>query len=637
MWQITSQDKPNVLVIGYRKFSQLINTVVPEFEEVASIKITDYVFEKDMPIGDLVVRNRADVVVSAGSNAAYLKSTLSVPVASLEVSEGDVVEALLKAASIGKRILLITYEKECRVLDMLTPLLDAEVTHRVYSTPNEAREILDLSAPEGFDVVIGSSYICELAERQGITSILIYSKVSCRKVLATALEKGRETIEHELQGVINSAVFESAAIPIVVTDLSGNLLRYNQVAVRELALEGSEDSARIAKLLDLENQESDSVQRYTIELSGHAWYVQKSPFSVKERRRGYIHRFFNDPLWISNGKTKIDKRGSEPRRLVYAAESMARVDELACYYGGTQGTILIEGETGTGKELVAQEIYRNSTHGKGEFVAVNCGAIPDELFESELFGYVDGAFTNSRRGGRTGLLQTAHNGVFFLDEISELPLSQQAKLLRVLQDRRLRPLGSNREVTIDTKFICATNRNLRDCVDQGRFREDLFYRINIFKIEIPALRERQADIMEIGRHFAERFNLQYDLGLDVGSLMTALSEPMGRYHWPGNVRELENVIERAVVSRAAFTDHDAFMASLPTLVPEWFVSDTTPIIHDAQQELREEGAGALKEQERSLILDAIERFNGDKSKIAGYLGISQTTLWRRLKKLKGVY
>jgi propionate catabolism operon transcriptional regulator len=326
--------------------------------------------------------------------------------------------------------------------------------------------------------------------------------------------------------------------------------------------------------------------------------------------------------------TRAPREANAPRRvaapgrnLVFASPEMQRIDALIPAYAEVPATVLIQGESGTGKELVARRIHSEGPWSSGEFVAVNCGAIPEELFESELFGYAEGAFTSSRRGGRRGLLELAHRGVIFLDEVGEMPAGQQAKLLRVIEERRVRALGANREIALDIKIVAATNADLWERVRTGSFREDLYYRLNVFRLRLLPLRERPADIAPITRYLVADYLQRYELALDAGRIAAALEGPFAGYRFPGNVRELENFVERSVVSAARLGDGPALLAALPQVIPE---------LYDPP-EFSGAGTGAIREQEEQLIRDALRKFGNDRARAAEYLGISQTTLWRRLK------
>jgi propionate catabolism operon transcriptional regulator len=280
------------------------------------------------------------------------------------------------------------------------------------------------------------------------------------------------------------------------------------------------------------------------------------------------------------------------------------------------------GESGTGKELIAREIYQNSTFNKGNFVALNCSAIPSELFESELFGHRDGAFTGSRKGGRKGLVEEANDGVLFLDEISELAMDQQAKLLRFLQERTYRPLGANEETPVNLKLVAASNKPLKGLVEKGEFREDLYYRLNVFNLFVPPLRLRKPDITTIARYKLTGFLDNYSVDLTADDVLRVLNGHLVGYDWPGNIRELENVLERLVATLAVDTNLSKLNQKLESIAPELFTEPLSSI-----------DDGLVRSKELELVVDAMNKFNGNKTKAAEYLGMSQTTLWRRLKRI----
>lgn len=224
---------------------------------------------------------------------------------------------------------------------------------------------------------------------------------------------------------------------------------------------------------------------------------------------------------------------------------MTRVNQMVTQVAGKAVDVLIHGETGTGKELIARSLHEQSPRCSEPFVPVDCGAIPESLLESEFYGYERGAFTGADRQ-KTGLMETANKGTFFLDEIGELPLMLQAKLLRTLQERRLRRVGGRTEIDVDIRVVAATARNLQEMVSEGSFRDDLFYRINVVGIELPPLRERGDDLGLLAEHFAEKFSRELGMSAVIG-IAPETYEVMRHYRWPGNIRELQNVIRRGIV------------------------------------------------------------------------------------------
>lgn len=515
-------DRVRILVVGYRKFSELINALLPEFEQDADVTIVESVANSSVDYSGLVERHAPDVVVSAGSNAAYLCSTLAVPVLAQRVTDTDVLEALGKAQKLAcSRIHLFAYASpegpSERLLAVLPELLGSDIVFHSYSTADEASESLLLAiAEEDPEVVVGPSYTCWLAEQQGLPTILSYSRDSSRELLRRAIDAGR--------------------------------------------------AAR---------------------------------------------------------STLATVRGEADQRFLIPSPQLERVAALARTYARGRAAVLLEGESGTGKEHIAREIHRLGDFADGPLVAVNCGSIPNELFESELFGYVEGAFTSASRGGRVGLFERANGGVLFLDEVGELPPPQQVKLLRALQERRIRPVGSNREIELDFKLIAATNRNLRDAVDAGEFRDDLYYRLNVFSLKLPPLRERREDILPIARHYLSEYAESYGLSLDIEGLAARIEDALRAYPWPGNVRELQNFMERLVVNSFDTSLGGLGLHTLRDILPELF-----------EEQRDGDKRGVLKAQEELAIREAMARYEGNRQQVADALGISLTTLWRRLKELE---
>jgi DNA-binding NtrC family response regulator len=303
--------------------------------------------------------------------------------------------------------------------------------------------------------------------------------------------------------------------------------------------------------------------------------------------------------------------------IIGKSAAMQRVFDMIDRIKDLPANVLICGESGTGKELVARAIHYNSIRSRAAFVAVNCAAIPETLLESELFGYVRGAFTDAKRD-RPGLFQEANGGTLFLDEISEIPLNLQAKLLRVLEDKEVRPLGTSQAERVDARIIAATNQNLEDLVGQGKFRQDLFYRLNVIGLALCPLRARVEDISLLIEHFIEKFSAHAPRKV-TGVTEEALAA-MLRYPWPGNIRELQHVIERAVLlGKGAMIDTPDIPAHMVRENPGALLDEAV-------------GQGCtLKELEQAYIARILEKTSGNKTEAASILGIDRTTLYRKLE------
>lgn len=300
------------------------------------------------------------------------------------------------------------------------------------------------------------------------------------------------------------------------------------------------------------------------------------------------------------------------QKLVYGASpTMINVLNIIEKVAGTDANVLITGENGTGKELVAFHIHNRSKRAGELMISVDMGSVPETLFESELFGHVRGAFTDARED-RKGKFELAGNGTLFLDEISNLSLHCQSKLLNALQSRKITRVGSNKEINVDIRLICATNRDLGMMVAEGKFREDLLYRINTIVIDVPPLRDRVDDIPILANHFLKIYCNKY--GKDQMRFTTHTLEKLSNYSWPGNVRELQHSVEKAVI-----------MSDSAVLMPSDFLFLSNPV-KTIQSEM------TLAEMEKKMILDNLRRFGNNISVVAKRLGVTRQTLYNKMKK-----
>jgi two-component system response regulator PilR (NtrC family) len=290
--------------------------------------------------------------------------------------------------------------------------------------------------------------------------------------------------------------------------------------------------------------------------------------------------------------------------------------------------VLITGESGTGKELVALAIHDHGSRKNGPIVTINCGGIPENLLESELFGYQKGAFTGAV-SNKPGLLELAHGGTVFLDEVGELPPSLQVKLLRVVQEKSFQRIGGTDPIHVDIRLICATNKNLEEEVIQGKFREDLYYRLNVIQIQMPPLRERQEDIPLLAQHFLKKY--AQEMGKDVQTLSSYAMEVLKRYHFPGNVRELENIIQRGVALEQSkiILPESLKLASFKQQGATKSEAESIPELSTENFDLEK----WLEERERGFIVQALERTGGVKTEAARLLGISFRSLRYKMEKL----
>lgn len=612
---IPQNAKLKVLIFGYKEFSQLMSSVLGEYTDIAEFRIVDTIVDVSSEIQKHIRAFNPDVVVSAGSNARYLASSLQLPVVSLHTTEEDVYNGIVKAAKISKNIHVVSFQEHTIAARLAGAALNVNVEESIYLTPEQAREQFYLAANKPGVVIVGASLVCGLAASRDIPSFLVYSEASCQRTIDNALRAAKAWRRSNKDGALMSWLMTQSKTPILLIDEMDESLTLNNAAKAELNL--TENVAQdLDSLIHPEGgkRESDG----ECEINGKEWWYHLD--TVKQD----VNTKFVYQLYSKQPKNKPHRPALNQRHtLIYSSKEMDSVVQQAIAFASSPSNVLLFGESGTGKELVARQIYKSSPYCDGKFIALNCSAIPSELFEGELFGHQDGAYTGSRRGGRKGLIEEAQGGALFLDEISELALDQQAKLLRFLQERRYRPLGGNQEKDVDLKLIAASNKSLKLMVERGEFREDLFYRLNVFNITLPPLRQRPSDIRVIALFKLTQLSTRYDMSYSAESLYQYIESAIESYTWPGNIRELENVLERVVAYVKAMKDIERLPGALSQIAPE--LNQNTTHIPSA--------SGALKHSEQRIILEMLDRCSGDKRRAAQELGISQTTLWRRLKEI----
>ncbi|MEM7828254.1 MAG: sigma-54 dependent transcriptional regulator, partial [Candidatus Aenigmatarchaeota archaeon] len=350
-------------------------------------------------------------------------------------------------------------------------------------------------------------------------------------------------------------------------------------------------------------------------------YISK-PFTTEQLRAAVKRALENLDLITENRELRERLRGFEREPVFIAvSEPMKRIQELIKKVAETDSTVLILGETGTGKDLVAKQIHRMSKRSGEPFITVNCAAIPATLLESELFGHEKGAFTGANRK-KKGLFELADGGTIFLDEIGDLNIDLQGKLLRAIEEKAIMPLGSERKIHVDVRIIAATNRNLAEAIKQSKFREDLYYRLNVFPIFIPPLRERRDDILPLAAHFLEKYSRKH--GKQISGFKKEAQQVLLSYSWPGNVRELENFVERAVILEESETISPESLGDLSK-----YTTSYNPSFPLSYRERDMEEWPSLDHVEKTYILEVLKATKWNRKKASRILGVSTVTLWRK--------
>ncbi len=611
-----------IALISYRKLSLLFQKANFSPPPGINIEIVDALFDDALNIArSMEENNEADVFISAGSNCYLLSKHLEAPLVEVRVTGFDFLLALEQAMQVSNNVAVITYHQTLAYLDKVLNTFAVKVQQATFDDFDELGAVIEGLQRKGVTAIIGGSLVCEQAKEKGLASFFIYSEDGLLRALESAVKiaqtKRKEIAKaEELQTIMNFA-YEG----IVATDARGTITFFNPIAQKitgiapadalgkpaDTVLEGS----RLNYVINSQQSQINQIQS----LGDVKILTNRVPIVVQGEVVGAVATF-KDVGMIQEAEEKIREKlyvkGFVAKNtfndIIGHSRIMKEVKSEALRFARSESTILILGESGAGKELFVQAIHNASRRAKRPFVAINCAALPPSLLESELFGYVEGAFTGAKKGGKRGLFELAHSGTIFLDEIGEMPISIQSRLLRVLEEHEVLRIGGERILPVDIRVIAATNKDLWELLKNGQFREDLYYRLSVLEIRLPPLWQRKEDIPLLVRRFLKEFRPE----LPPAVIARIANNPLfAEFRWPGNVRELRNVVERLGV---LYDGGESFGSLLEKLLGH----------KAARQDHR---------RERENLIELLEEASGNRSAVAKKIGISRTTLWRKLRQL----
>jgi transcriptional regulator, propionate catabolism operon regulatory protein len=636
-----SQRKPRVIAVGLHRLRSFFNELAPTYADRASVSVLDRGFEEAVSeIREMARQERVDVLVAAGSNGEYLRQRLNIPVVLVRVGGFDIMRALGRARDLSSRIALVTYGATPPDVQQFNELFQLGIEQRSYHTDQDASDCVGELRARGIEVVVAPGLVADLADQQGMRGIFLYSMDAVRQALDDAVEVVRiARIEATRRERLNT-VLARLRDGVISVDMDERIDALNPAMERVLGLASAQVIGRklsevapelsLIETLNSGLTEADELQRF----GTRTLITSRMPLTEQGVQTGAVLTC-QDPASIERADRTLRERRHRSAAmaryklsdLVGDCQAIQQARHLAAQYARGEGTVLIIGESGTGKELLAQGIHHESRRSAKPFIAINCAAFTETLLESELFGYEDGAFTGARRGGKAGLFEAAHTGTIFLDEIGEMPISLQTRLLRVLQEREVLRIGAVEPTRVDVRVIAATHRDLLQRIDEQTFRRDLYYRLNILRVELPSLRERRDDLLVLTQHIVARACARLRVKQDiVEAHVRQLVADAAHYEWPGNVRELENLIERIASSVASPAKGEDLQ--LRELIPELY-GKKAAIPSSAGLSQRK------SEIEMQLIRRVLAECDGDRDEACKRLGIGRTTLWRKLNHNKG--
>lgn len=620
------------ILSDHDELTKLANNLDPYWQK--QVLVCEGLGQDALTLASKLENDGIQAIVTTKLTSQTICDKLRLPVITIPVTSYDLICTFEELKKKSDKVAVLQWERLNNRIPKIAELLNVEVAPFIFSNEDDARISMLKAFDQGFRFFIGGAIACKLAKEMGCEVVpfqirsdaLIHALQNAVEIAKVRKRERKEVLE--LHTILNFA-FEG----IITSDAQGRINMVNPTAAKLLNVDSEKTIGR--NLTDVISNIKDNfnykrkMEPQVVSIAGNKLVMGCVPVLSEDGLQGLVVHL--------QEITNVQRLEGEIRREIYAkghvakfffndiigiSPSIQRTIKYAKGFAFSDETVLIEGESGTGKELFAQAVHNGSRRAKNPFVAVNCASLPDNLLESELFGYVEGAFTGAKKGGKLGLFEIAHKGTIFLDEIGDVSQLLQARLLRVLQERQIRRVGDDRIIPVDVRVIAATNRNLSDLVESKQFRLDLYYRLNVLKLKLPPLRERLQDIPDLVKYFFKARAVEFELKR---FRLEKAFKILQSYSWPGNIRELENVLTR-FLALAGIDDRELSLE-------EVFEELLGPNHLFKSSHITIKKPGTIFDLEDRVIRETYSSFNGNKDELAKSLGFSRTTLWRRLKKL----
>ncbi len=620
------------LIATYPEISELFHGIANDRNDII-IQDVYASFDEAVKVAKRIEKD-TDIILSRGGTGEYIRRNVAIPVVQLAITPFDIVLAMQKLPAGVSEFALSHFNTPIYGLDEIQKIYGVTIHEYRFETLSDIENsIIDIRKKK-LAHLLGGHVICKMAQEEGLFGVTLSAGLdTVNRTINEAISIVQEARKEKNKAVRLAAAFNAITSGLILTDENNEVLVCNPTAhtlfnrqypVGQTFTDGQTDS-KLREAL----QKKSAQTNYIRKIHGALINTSHLPVFLDSECIGFVHTFENITkiqMLEQTIRKQINDKGFVAKYtfddIVTKDPAMNLLKQNAASFALSKSAILIEGESGTGKELFAQSLHNASPRADMPFVAINCAAIPANLLESELFGYEAGAFTGAKKDGRQGLFEIAHNGTIFLDEIGDLPKELQARLLRVLQEKELMRVGGSKVIPVDVRVISATNKNLSDPSQRGEFREDLYYRLSVFRFSIPPLRERSSDIAALCWRFLA------DQGIDTNNkTILSLLPRLMQYNWPGNVRELQNICER--ISHLLRINKNKTQKQLDASLDLFPRSGRATFAAQIDLERHLDLKSIVETVEWQVIDHLLKQYGEKYAAVAKRLGIGRTTLWRK--------
>lgn len=632
-----------------RALTKRVKQVLEE-RKMTHIPIYELTMNNALKVANDSIKNGTKIIICRGGTAEYLRKNVDVPVVDIRHGFLDLYRSIKKAKQLYSKIAVIGFKNLCNAAKNYNDVMEDDIIIAEVEYSNEFEvKSLELAAI-GIEVLIGGLQVEKIAKENNIPFISgDADEIEINQAINEALHDLKIEEERRREYEVINTILNNTSEGIIGIKKDGTILHINEIAKQLLNYKtGTINVSSIFPSEKLINtaQTGESHFSELMSIGNRSVVVNSVPILVEDDVIGAVATI-QEENYVQSMDRKIRKKylnnGHVAKKtfedIIGTSKVIEDTKQKAKKYSKSDSTILITGETGTGKEIFAQSIHNYSIRRNNPFVAINCAALPENILESELFGYVRGAFTGAKNEGKEGIFELAHTGTVFLDEISEISTDVQVKLLRVLQEKEVARIGDDKIIPIDVRIIAACNKDLIEEINKGKFREDLYYRICVLELNLPPLRQRKGDISELIHYFIDNKKniLIKEITLEAIDLLSF-------FRWPGNIRQLSNIVERlGVLCEDGVIDEiivEEALSNMRLIENNLLKEEKGSEIKSRKSRFHEEtlkytgDSELIPKMEMQLIKDVLEKTNGNREKAAAILGISTTTLWRKMKERK---